>query len=155
MSFKPKRDDNGIIFCKSENDRETMFYADSLRKLRQREYDNFELYSELDAVLSEQKEKYQENFVRYFNLLVNKRHKNNSESIQVNWYRSIEFLTDFEGETITFSQIDTRFCEKFKSYLLTAKSGSNKDNNISQNTASTYFPVFRAALKEAFIDCYI
>lgn len=154
VSFKPKRDDNGIIVCKSNNDRETMLYADSLRKLRQREYDNIELYSDLDAVLAEQKEKSQENFVRYFDLLVTKRHKNNSESIQVNWYRSIEFLKDFAGETITFSQIDTRFCEKFKAYLLTAKSGSNKEENISQNTASTYFSVFRAALKEAFIDDY-
>ena len=154
VSFKPKRDDNGIIVCKSNNDRETMLYADSLRKLRQREYDNFELYSDLDAVLAEQKEKSKENFVRYFDLLVTKRHKNNSESIQVNWYRSIEFLKDFGGETITFSQIDTRFCEKFKAYLLTAKSGSNKENSISQNTASTYFSVFRAALKEAFIDGY-
>ncbi|HCM34676.1 site-specific integrase [Chryseobacterium sp.] len=154
VSFKPKRDDNGIIVCKSSNDRETMLYADSLRKLRQREYDNFELYSDLDAVLAEQKEKSQENFVRYFDLLVTKRHKNNSESIQVNWYRSIEFLKDFGGETITFSQIDTRFCEKFKAYLLSAKSGSNKENSISQNTASTYFSVFRAALKEAFIDGY-
>ena len=45
ISYKPKRDDNGIIICKSENDRETMFYADSVRKLRQREYDNIELYN--------------------------------------------------------------------------------------------------------------
>ena len=152
VSFKPKRDDNGIIVCKSENDRETMFYADSLRKLRQREYDNIELYNELDIIQQEQKEKSQENFLRYYELLINKRHKNNSESIRVNWYRSIEFLKDFGGQTIMFSQIDTKFCENFKSYLLTAKSGSNKEATISQNTASTYFSVFKAALKEAFID---
>ena len=154
ISYKPKRDDNGIIICKSENDREIMFYADSVRKLRQREYDNIELYNELDIIQQEEKERSQENFVRYFDLLVNKRHKNNSESIQVNWYRSIEFLKDFGGEKIMFSQINTKFCENFKSYLLTAKSGSNKDAIISQNTASTYFSVFKAALKEAFIDGY-
>ena len=154
VSFKPKRDDNGIIVCKSENDRETMFYADSLRKLRQREYDNIELYNELDIIQREQKEKSEENFLRYYELLIDKRHKNNSESIRVNWYRSIEFLKDFGGQTIMFSQIDTKFCENFKSYLLTAKSGSNKEAIISQNTASTYFSVFKAALKEAFIDGY-
>ena len=55
VSYKPKRDDNGIIVCKSENDRETMIYADSLRKLRQREYDNIELFSELDAIKAEEK----------------------------------------------------------------------------------------------------
>lgn len=32
-----------------------MIYADSLRKLRQREYDNIELYSELDAIKAEEK----------------------------------------------------------------------------------------------------
>lgn len=154
VSFKPKRDDNGIIVCKSENDRETMFYADSLRKLRQREYDNIELYNELDIIQQEQKEKSEENFLRYYELLIDKRHKNNSESIRVNWYRSIEFLKDFGGQTIMFSQINTKFCENFKSYLLTAKSGSNKEAIISQNTASTYFSVFKAALKEAFIDGY-
>lgn len=154
VSFKPKRDDNGIIVCKSENDRETMFYADSLRKLRQREYDNTELYNELDIIQQEEKERSQEDFLRYYELLIDKRHKNNSESIRVNWYRSIEFLKDFGGEKIMFSQINTKFCENFKSYLLTAKSGSNKDAIISQNTASTYFSVFKAALKEAFIDGY-
>ncbi|MFP3834654.1 tyrosine-type recombinase/integrase [Chryseobacterium sp. SIMBA_028] len=152
VSFKPKRDDNGIIVCKSENDRETMFYADSLRKLRQKEYDNIELYSELEAIKAEEKERSQEDFVRYFDLLVTKRHKNSSKSIQINWYRSIKFLKDFGGEKIMFSQINTKFCDKFKSYLLTAKSGNNKENTISQNTASTYFSVFKAALKEAFID---
>ena len=154
VSFKPKRDDNGIIVCKSENDRETMIYADSLRKLRQKEYDNVELYSELEAIKAEEKERSQEDFVRYFDLLVTKRHKNSSESIQINWYRSIKFLKDFGGEKIMFSQINTKFCDKFKSYLLTAKSGSNNENTISQNTASTYFSVFKAALKEAFIDGY-
>ena len=129
-----------------------MFYADSLRKLRQREYDNLDLYNELDIIQQEQKEKSEENFLRYYELLIDKRHKNNSESIRVNWYRSIEFLKDFGGQTIMFSQIDTKFCENFKSYLLTAKSGSNKEAIISQNTASTYFSVFKAALKEAFID---
>lgn len=102
VSFKPKRDDNGIIVCKSENDRETMIYADSLRKLRQREYDNIELYTELDAIKAEEKEKSQEDFVRYFDLLVTKRHKNSSESIQINWYRSIKFLKILEVKKLPF-----------------------------------------------------
>ncbi|MEN2434633.1 site-specific integrase [Weeksellaceae bacterium A-14] len=154
VSFKPKRDDNGIIVCKSENDRETMIYADSLRKLRQREYDNLELYSELDAIKAEEKEKSQEDFVRYFESVIKKRHKNSSESIIINWERSIEFLKDFAGERITFSRIDLKFCEDFKSFLLTAQRGGNKKGILSQNTASTYFSVFKAALKQAFIDGY-
>ncbi|MFV0365266.1 MAG: Arm DNA-binding domain-containing protein [Mangrovibacterium sp.] len=42
-TYKPKRNDNGVIMYKSENDRETMLYTDSVRKLRQREYDNVDL----------------------------------------------------------------------------------------------------------------
>jgi hypothetical protein len=47
-TFKPKRDDNGIIICRSEKDQETMLYADGVRKLRQREYDNGDLYSDTE-----------------------------------------------------------------------------------------------------------
>lgn len=154
ISYKPKRNDNGIIICKSDNDIETMLYADSIRKLRQKEYDNIDLYSELDRIQAEQKEKSQENFIKYFEALIKKRHKNSSTSIIINWERSIEFLKNFAGEPIEFSQIKMKFCEDFKSFLLTAQRGGNKKGMLSQNTASTYFSVFKAALKQAFIDGY-
>jgi integrase len=154
VSYKPKRDDNGIIVCKSENDRETMFYADSVRKLRQREYDNIELYNELHLIQAEQKEKSQENFVKYFQALIKRRHKNNSESIKVNWERAVDFLISYEGSEIPFSKIDIKFCEDFKTFLLSAPRGGNKNGKLSQNSASTYFSVFKAALKQAFIDGY-
>ena len=154
ISYKPKRDDNGIIICKSENDREIMFYADSVRKLRQREYDNIELFNEIYLIQAEQKEKSQENFVKYFEALIKSRHKNNSESIKVNWERAIDFLISFEGDEIPFSKIDIKFCEAFKAFLLSAPRGGNKNGFLSQNSASTYFSVFKAALKEAFIDGY-
>lgn len=154
ISYKPKRDDNGIIVCKSENDRETMFYADSIRKLRQREYDNLELYNELDQIQAEQKEKSQENFVKYFEALIKRRHKNNSESIRVNWERAVDFLISYQGDEIPFSKVDIKFCEDFKPFLLSASRGGNKKGILSQNSASTYFSVFKAALKQAFIDGY-
>ena len=154
ISYKPKRDDNGIIVCKSENDRETMFYADSVRKLRQREYDNIELYNEIDLIKAEQKEKSQENFVKYFEALIKIRHKNNSESIKINWERAIDILISYEGAEIPFSKIDIKFCEDFKAFLLNAPRGGNKNGILSQNSASTYFSVFKAALKQAFIDGY-
>lgn len=154
VSYKPKRDDNGIIICKSDNDIETMLYADAVRKLRQKEYDNADLYNEMDSLQAEQKEKSQENFVKYFEALIKKRHKNSSTSIITNWERSVEFLKDLAGERIEFSQINFKFCEDFKSFLLTAQRGGNKGGLLSQNTASTYFSVFKAGLKQAFIDGY-
>ena len=71
-----------LLFAKVKTIEKTMFYADSVRKLRQREYDNIELYNELDQIQAEQKEKSQENFVKYFQALIKIRHKNNSNQLR-------------------------------------------------------------------------
>ena len=48
-TYKPKRDLNGIIQCKSQLDQESCIYADKVRSLRQKEYDNASLYSEMNT----------------------------------------------------------------------------------------------------------
>ncbi|MBS5978703.1 MAG: site-specific integrase [Dysgonomonas mossii] len=154
-SYKPKRDDNGIIVCRSEKDQETMLYADGIRKLRQREYDNADLYSDTESAQVEQKERSQQNFVEYFNVTAKKRHAQSSDSIRVNWKRAYELIKLFAGDTLPFSKIDNRFAEDFKLYLLSAPCGGNKSGTISRNTAVTYFSIFKAALKQAFVDGYL
>lgn len=154
-SYKPKRDDNGIIVCRSEKDQETMLYADGIRKLRQREYDNADLYSDTESAQVEQKERLQQNFVEYFNATAKKRHAQSSDSIRVNWKRAYELIKLFAGDTLPFSKIDNRFAEDFKLYLLSAPCGGNKSGTISRNTAVTYFSIFKAALKQAFVDGYL
>lgn len=62
-TYKPKRDDNGIIICKSDLDKETMLYADSIRKIIQQGFDERELNSELRNSQISQQEKAQENFI--------------------------------------------------------------------------------------------
>lgn len=154
-TYKPKRDDNGIIVCRSEKDQETMLYADGIRKLRQREYDNADLYSDTESAQVEQKERSQQNFVEYFNATAKKRHAQSSDSIRVNWKRAYELIKLFAGDTLPFSKIDNRFAEDFKLYLLSAPCGGNKSGTISRNTAVTYFSIFKAALKQAFVDGYL
>ncbi len=154
-TYKPKRDDNGIIICRSEKDQETMLYADGVRKLRQREYDNADLYSDTESAQVEQKGRLQQNFIEYFKKTAAKRHANSSESIQVNWKRVYELLKLFSGDTLLFSQIDNRTAEEFKLFLMTAPCGGSKSGTISQNTAATYFSIFKAALKQAFVDGYL
>jgi len=154
-TFKPKRDDNGIIICRGEKDQESMIYADGVRKLRQREYDNVDLYSDAETEQAEQKERLQQNFIEYFDKVTAKRHVNNSKSILINWQRAVEFLKQFAGDTLLFSQINNRVAEEYRHFLLTAPLGGNKKGTISQNTASTYFSIFKAALKQAFIDGYL
>lgn len=154
-TYKPKRDDNGIIVCRSEKDQETMLYADGIRKLRQREYDNADLYSDTENAQVEQKERSQQNFVEYFNATAKKRHAQSSDSIRVNWKRTYELIKLFAGDTLPFSKIDNRLSEDFKLYLLSAPCGGNKSGTISRNTAVTYFSIFKAALKQAFVDGYL
>lgn len=154
-TYKPKRDDNGIIICRSEKDQETMLYADGIRKLRQREYDNADLYSDTESAQVEQKERAQQNFIEYFKATAKKRHAQSSDSIRVNWKRTYELIKLFAGDTLPFSKTDNRFAEDFKLYLLSAPCGGNKNGTISRNTAVTYFSIFKAALKQAFIDGYL
>lgn len=154
-TYKPKRDDNGIIVCRSEKDQETMLYADGIRKLRQREYDNADLYSDTESAQVEQKERSQQNFVEYFNATAKKRHAQSSDSIRVNWKRTYELIKLFAGDTLPFAKIDNRFADDFKLYLLSAPCGGNKSGTISRNTAVTYFSIFKAALKQAFVDGYL
>jgi len=154
-SYKPKRDDNGIIICKSEVDRESMLYADGVRKLRQREYDHADLYNDSESAQAEQKKRLQENFIDYFEKVTYKRHSNSSKSILINWERSIEFLRLYAGDSLLFSELDISLAEDFRLFLLSAPRGGNKGGVLSHNTASTYFSVFKAALKQAFIDGYL
>jgi len=153
-TYKPKRDDNGLILCRSEKDREMVLYADSVRKLRQREYDTVDLYSEVDAERAEQKEKMLQNFIDYFDAIIKKRHANTSDSVRTNWKATLEFLKLFAGDELPFSKIDIRFAEDFKLFLTSAPCRGKKSGKISQNTAFVYFAIFKTALKQAFVDGY-
>ncbi|MBS5110780.1 MAG: site-specific integrase [Phocaeicola vulgatus] len=98
-TYKPKRDLNGVIQCKSQLDQESCIYADKVRSLRQKEYDNAALYADTDAEQAEQLERSQ--------------------------------------------------------FIMNAPQGGTKRGTISQNTAATYFSIFKAGLKQAFIDGYL
>ena len=85
-----------------------------------------------------------------------KRHAQFSEAISTTWNRVYEnFKIFINGDTIPFSKIDLKLIEEFRLYLLSAKRGGFKTGTISPNTASTYFSVFKAVLKQAFIDGYL
>lgn len=154
-TYKPRRSDNGIILCRSESDREIMLYADAVRKIRQKEYDNIDLYSDAENLLAEQKEKGKEDFIKYIVAAAAKRHARSSKSIQINWERTKEFLKSYSAGSLMFSQIDSRMAEDFKLFLMAAPLGGGKKGTISRNTAATYFSIFKAALKQAFIDGYL
>lgn len=154
-TYKAKRDINGVIQCKSDIDNENCIYADGVRKLRQKEYDNANLYNDTEKEYLVQKEKLKENFIKYFKDTLRKRHKNSSNSIQVNWKRTIELLRLFYGEDLPFLKINLSLAEGFKNFLKNAPCGGGKKGVISNSTASTYYSIFKACLKQAFIDGYL
>ena len=155
-TYKPKRDLNGIIQCKSQLDQESCIYADKVRSLRQKEYDNAALYADTDAEQAEQLERSRSNFIEYFDHVQRTRHAHSSDSIIVNWRRVHELLKIFaKSDTILFSQIDLKMVESFRQFIMNAPQGGTKRGTISQNTAATYFSIFKAGLKQAFIDGYL
>ena len=155
-SYHPKRDLNGIIQCKGSLDQEMCMYADKVRSIRQTEYDNETLYSETEKEQAEQLERSNCDFIEYFNHIATARHEGNSHSIVLIWYRVCELLKSFsKGEPILFSQINMKMIENFRQFLMKVPQGGNKKGIISHNTASHYFAVFKAALKQAFIDGYL
>ena len=105
---------------------------------------------------AEQLERSRSNFIEYFDHVQRTRHAHSSDSIIVNWRRVHELLKIFaKSDTILFSQIDLKMVESFRQFIMNAPQGGTKRGTISQNTAATYFSIFKAGLKQAFIDGYL
>ena len=154
--YRPKRDVNGIIQCRSTIDQEACIFADKVRDIRQHEYDNQSLYTETEAEQAAQNERSKCDFIKYFEDLRDKRHQNSSKSIRVNWDREVALMKMFtEGKPMIFSTIDMNLLEDYKNFLINAPQGGSKKGTITRNTASTYFSIFKAGLHQAFIDGYL
>lgn len=154
--YRPKRNINGIIQCKSTKDQEACIFADKVRELRQREYDNQTLYTDKESEQAAQNERSNHDFLIYFSDLMIKRHQNSSKSIKINWERELALLKQFtNNQPLIFANIDINIIEEHKNFLINAPHGGNKKGTISRNTASTYFSIFKAALHQAFIDEYL
>lgn len=156
QTFKPKRDANGIIQCKSDADMMACVYADEVRKLRQHEYDNADLFTDIEAEQSELNQKLKCDFIAYFKEANAKAHAKSSKSIITNWNRVAVLLSTYtEGNPWPFSEMTPKNIEGFRQFVINSPHGGSKKGTISANTASTYFSIFKAALKKAFVDGYL
>lgn len=74
----------------------------------------------------------------------------------MNWNRVGELLKIYsEGKPIPFKSVTVKLLEDIKMFLLRAPLGGNKKGTVSRNTASTYFAIVKAGVKQAFIDEYL
>ncbi len=76
-------------------------------------------------------------FVQFFFQIKEKQKKKNSRKPYTSAYN---YLKAFTNSKIAFSEVDKKFCNDFKEYLL---------NKVSPNTAHTYFSRFKAVLNVA------
>lgn len=155
-SFQPRRDVNGVIMCRTEVDNDTCLFADRRRNQLQHEYDNASLFTDSEAEQAQKLERSQQDFIAYFDKITITNHIKSSSAIVVNWRRVSALLKIYtNGEPLPFANINVKMLEDFKRFLLSAPQGGNKPGTISQTTASTYFSILKAALKQAFIDEYL
>lgn len=74
------------------------------------------------------------------------------ESTRRNWIAAYNHLSTFSGGRLPSNEVTEDFCRKFRAYLITAKNQTlliNENANLSHNTGSLYFGIFKAALKVA------
>lgn len=154
--FKPRRDANGIILCRTDTDQQACIYADNVRKLRQHEYDSRSLYTDRESELAAQNERGAEDFVAYFKRITYSHHPKASRSVLIGWRRVGKLLDTFtRGQPVPFASINARWLEELKLFFLTVPQSGGKPGIVTQNTAAKYFATVKTALHQAFVDEYL
>jgi integrase len=72
-----------------------------------------------------------------------------------NWISAYNYLVAFTKGNLRFADLNEKFCNDFKEYLLTTKSNKSSKKSLAQNSAVSYFNKLKAALKQAYKDGYL
>lgn len=131
-----------------QHNKEMLQLAEQIRQKRDSELNKPEVYTEFEKQQLKFKEIGELNFVEYFKELANKRKASNHD----NWVSALNYLEDFTNDHLKFADLDEKFCNDFKEYLLTTKSRKSNKMKLSQNSAVSYFNKLKATLKQAYKD---
>jgi integrase len=127
---------------------DTLKIAESIRQKRENILNKPEIYTQFEKEQLHIKEQGEKCFVEYFRKLAKKRKGSNSD----NWTSALYYLEKFTNGSIKFSELNEKFFNDFKDYLLTAKSHRSDKTNLSINSAASYFLKIKAALKQAYAE---
>ena len=127
---------------------ETLKIGESIRQKRENFLNKPEIYSQYEKEQLRLKELGEQCFVEYFNKLANKRKASNHD----NWISALKYLKTFTNGSLKFADLNQKFLEDFKDYLLTTKSNRSNKTTLSQNSAASYYSKVKAALKQAYRD---
>ncbi|KXK40903.1 MAG: site-specific integrase [Saprospiraceae bacterium] len=107
-----------------------------------------EIYSDYEKERLRKKELGEQCFIEYFRKLANKRKASNHD----NWVSALNYIEAFTNGKLKFADLNEKFFEDFKEYLLTTKSKRSDKTTLSHNSAASYFNKVKAALKQAYKD---
>lgn len=127
---------------------ENLKIAESIRQKRENFLNKPEIYSKYEKEQLKIKELGEMCFVEYFKKLAYKRKASNHD----NWLSALNYLNDFTNGSLKFEDLNQKFLEDFKEYLLETKSKRSDKKKLSQNSAVSYFNKVKAALKQAYAD---
>jgi integrase len=130
------------------HNKETLQLAEQIRQKRENYINKPEIYTGYEQEQLKIKEQGEMNFVPYFKALANKRKASNHD----NWLAAYKYLETYTSGNLKFSDLNEKFCNDFKDYLLTTKSNKSIKVSLANNSAVSYFNKFKAALKQAYKD---
>ena len=131
-----------------QHNTETLQIGESIRQKRENFLNKPEIYSQYEKEQLRLQELGEQCFVEYFNKLASKRKASNHD----NWVSALNYLNTFTNGSLRFADLNQKFLEDFKEYLLNAKSKRSSKTTLSQNSAVSYFNKVKAALKQAYKD---
>ena len=131
-----------------QHNTENLKIGESIRQKRENFLNKPEIYSQFEKEQLRLKELSEQCFIEYFTKLANKR----KDSNRLSWFSALKYLDNFTNGSLKFADLNQKFLEDFKEYLLTTKSNKSNKTTLSQNSAVSYFNKVKAALKQANID---
>ena len=145
------------LFDKAKNpidkqgNKETLQLAEQIRQKLENYLNKPEIYTGYEKEQLKIKEQGEQNFVTYFKSLADKRKASNHD----NWVSAYNYLKTFTKGNLKFADLNEKFCNEFKEYLLTTKSNKSNKVTLAQNSAVSYFNKLKATLKQAYKDGYL
>jgi integrase len=130
-----------------QHNKETLQLAEQIRQKRENFLNKPEIYSEYEKEQLRKKELGEQCFIEYFRKLADKRKASNHD----NWVSAYKYLETFT-RNLKFADLNEKFLEDFKEYLLTTKSRKSDKATLSKNSAVSYFNKVKTALKQAYKD---
>jgi site-specific recombinase XerD len=92
-------------------------------------------------------------FYEYYRNFIRNKQK---DKIDTPLYESaLAHLKNWKPENLKFKDIDEKFLEAFKAYLINAKYLRSKTRKLSVNSRASYYDKFAAVVYQAFLDKYL